>query len=104
VPKFTNSDFRALQLLRRGRKSEFVNLGTGHGYSVLEVIETARRVTGREIRIRKEARRAGDPARLVADAARARQVLEWTPRLSDLSSIIQSAWEWKGRHPRGYDA
>ncbi len=104
VADLAEAHIRALQLLRRGRKSEFVNLGTGHGYSVLEVIETARRVTGREIRIRKEARRAGDPARLVADAARARQVLEWTPRLSDLSSIIQSAWEWKGRHPRGYDA
>ena len=104
VADLAEAHIRALQHLRRGGKSEFVNLGTGHGYSVLEVIETARRVTGRVIRIRKEARRAGDPARLVADAARARQVLEWTPRLSDLSSIIQSAWEWKGRHPRGYDA
>ena len=103
VADLAEAHIRALEHLRRGGKSEFLNLGTGHGYSVLEVIETGRRVTGREIRIRKEARRAGDPARLVADATRAQRVLGWSPRLSDLSSIIQSAWEWKARHPRGYE-
>jgi len=71
---------------------------------VLEVIETARSVTGGEIRVRKEARRAGDPARLVADAAKARRVLGWAPAMSDLSPIIRSAWEWKRRHPRGYES
>jgi UDP-glucose 4-epimerase len=102
VADLAEAHIRALELLLRGGKSEFLNLGTGHGYSVLEVIESARRVTGREIRIRKEPRRAGDPARLVADATRAQRVLGWTAKLSDLSSIIGSAWEWKGQHPHGY--
>ena len=104
VADLADAHIRALEYLRKGGKSDFVNLGTGDGYSVLEVIETARRVTGSEIRVRKEARRAGDPARLVADAAKARRVLGWSPAMSDLSSIIRSAWEWKKRHPRGYDS
>jgi UDP-glucose 4-epimerase len=104
VADLADAHIRALELLRRGGKSDFVNLGTGDGYSVLEVIETARRVTGSEIRVRKEARRSGDPARLVADAAKARSVLGWAPSMSDLSSIIRSAWEWKKRHPQGYDS
>ncbi len=104
VADLADAHIRALEHLRKGGKSDFVNLGTGDGYSVLEVIETARRVTGNEIRVRKEARRPGDPARLVADAAKARSVLGWAPAMSDLSSIIRSAWEWKKRHPRGYDS
>ena len=102
VADLADAHIRALEHLRKGGNSDFVNLGTGDGYSVLEVIDTARRVTGRDIRIRKEPRRAGDPARLVADASKARRVLGWTPQMSDLSSIIGSAWEWKQRHPRGY--
>lgn len=104
VADLADAHIRALEHLRKGGKSDFVNLGTGDGYSVLEVIETARRVTGGDIRVRKEARRPGDPARLVADAAKARSVLGWAPAMSDLSSIIRSAWEWKKRHPRGYDS
>lgn len=102
VADLADAHIRALKHLRDGGESAFMNLGSGDGYSVLEVIETARRVTRREIRIRKEARRAGDPARLVADAAKARRVLDWTPKMSDLASIISSAWEWKMRNPRGY--
>ena len=104
VADLADAHIRALEHLRKGGNSDFVNLGTGDGYSVLEVIETARSVTGGEIRVRKEARRAGDPARLVADAAKARRVLGWAPAMSDLSSIIRSAWEWKKRHPRGYES
>jgi UDP-glucose 4-epimerase len=103
VTDLADAHILALEYLRKDGKSEFVNLGTGDGFSVLEVIGVARRVTSREIRIRKEARRAGDPARLVAEAARARRVLGWSPKMSDLSSIIGSAWEWKLRHPRGYE-
>ena len=79
-----------------------LNLGTGQGHSVLDVIETARRVTGRPIRVRIEGPRAGDPAELVADPSRAKSVLGWTPAMSDLSAIIQSAWEWREKHPSGY--
>jgi UDP-glucose 4-epimerase len=101
VRDLADAHVRALQFLRRGGASDFLNLGTGCGYSVLEVIETARKVTGRPIAARIEPPRAGDPARLVADAAKAKQVLGWVPT-SDLQSIIRSAWEWKQCHPKGY--
>jgi UDP-glucose 4-epimerase len=101
VADLADAHIRALDHLRRGGASEFLNLGTGRGHSVLEVIECARKVTGRPIRTRIEPPRAGDPARLVADAAKAQAVLGWIP-FSDLETIIRSAWEWKVRHPRGY--
>lgn len=103
VRDLADAHIRALEHLRKGGSSEYLNLGTGDGYSVLEVIETARKATGRAIRVRFEPRRPGDPARLVADAGRAKQVLGWIPA-SDLESIVGSAWEWKQRHPRGYAA
>jgi UDP-glucose 4-epimerase len=103
VIDLADAHIRALEHLRKGGPSEYLNLGTGDGYSVLEVIETARKITGQSIRARFEPRRRGDPARLVADASRAKQVLGWTPA-SDLESIVRSAWEWKQRHPRGYRA
>ena len=92
----------ALAHLRRGGDSQFINLGNGHGYSVMEVIETARRVTGRDIEVRVEPARAGDPARLVADATKAREVLGWKTRYPDLESIVRTAWEWHEAHPEGY--
>jgi UDP-glucose 4-epimerase len=84
----------ALDYLRRDNPSIAINLGNGHGYSVLEVIEAARTVTGREIPADMQGRRAGDPSHLVADAAKARAVLGWQPRHPDLNAIISSAWEW----------
>jgi UDP-glucose 4-epimerase len=101
VADLGDAHIRALDHLRRGGASEFLNLGTGHGHSVLEVIDSARKVAGRPIRTRIEPPRAGDPARLVADATKAQAVLGWTP-VSDLETIIRSAWEWKVRHPQGY--
>ncbi|MDQ3919869.1 MAG: UDP-glucose 4-epimerase GalE [Acidobacteriota bacterium] len=92
----------ALEHLRRGGPSDFINLGNGHGYSVSEVIETARRVTGREIETRMEPRRAGDPSRLVADASKARSVLGWRTQYPDLETIIRTAWDWHQTHPEGY--
>lgn len=82
--------------------SKAYNLGNGHGYSVLEVIEVAREVTGRKIPLEIGPRRAGDPAILVASSERARQDLGWEPRHPDLRRIIASAWEWHRRHPGGY--
>jgi UDP-glucose 4-epimerase len=92
----------ALFRLRGGESSEFINLGNGSGYSVKEVIETARRVTGKPIEAVTGPRRAGDPSRLVADAAKARELLGWDPKFPDLESIIESAWAWHQEHPNGY--
>lgn len=85
----------ALDYLRAGNDSTAINLGNGHGYSVLEVIEAARTVTGRDIRIDMQGRRAGDPSHLVADAAKARDVLGWEPQHTELAQIIGSAWSYK---------
>lgn len=93
---------RALDYLRVGGPSEFINLGSGTGHSVLDVIEAARRVTGRAIETRIEVRRAGDPSHLVAVADRARAVLGWEPRHTELADIIRSAWTWQLAHPSGY--
>jgi UDP-glucose 4-epimerase len=92
----------ALEHLRRGGETEFLNLGTGDGYSVMEVIECARKVTGKAIPTKSEARRAGDPPELVADAGKARKVLGWQPAMSDLPSILRSQWKWMHKHPQGY--
>ncbi|MBN2302143.1 MAG: UDP-glucose 4-epimerase GalE [Lentisphaerae bacterium] len=78
------------------------NLGNGKGNSVLEVIETAREVTGHPIPAEKVGRRPGDPAILVAAADKARDVLKWRPKFPDLKSIIESAWNWHRAHPEGY--
>ena len=102
VADLADAHIRALEHLRRGGDSAALNLGTGHGYSVLEVVESARRVTGVAIRTQIEGPRAGDPARLVADPSRARALLKWQPTMSGLDAIVESAWAWKKRQPRGY--
>lgn len=102
VTDLADAHIRSLNYLRKGGNSEFINLGTGVGYSVLNVIETAKRVTGRDINVRFEPRRPGDPAQLVADATRAAKVLGWQPVTSDLPTILRSQWQWNARHPKGY--
>src|SRR6266446_6853506 len=92
----------ALDHLSGGGASDHINLGNGQGYSVLEVIETARKVTGRPIDLKFEPRRPGDPSRLVADASKAQNVLGWLPAYPDLASIIRSDWKWRSSHPQGY--
>jgi UDP-glucose 4-epimerase len=79
------------------------NLGVGEGYSVREVIETAREVTGREIPAEMGDRRPGDPATLIASSDRIRDELGWEPEHSDLENIIASAWAWHEKHPRGFE-
>lgn len=79
-----------------------LNLGTGSGYSVKQVIDVAEKVTGRNIPREMGARRPGDPPELVASADRAGQILGWTPRVSDLETIIETAWKWHKSHPDGY--
>jgi len=103
VNDLCSAHVQALEHLRRGGKSDFVNLGNGQGYSVMEVIDAARRVTGRNIETRIEPARAGDPSRLVADASKARSLLGWQPQIPDLEEIIRTAWDWHQAHPNGYE-
>lgn len=88
----------ALEYLRNGGESERINLGNGHGYSVREVIETARQVTGKPIAMTIEPPRPGDPSRLIANAEKAHNLLGWQPAHPDLASILQSDWEWRNKH------
>lgn len=93
----------AVKYLREGNKSNIFNLGNGVGFSVKEVINAARRVTGHEIPAGIEERRAGDPARLIASSEKARQVLGWNPQHDNLEEIIESAWNWHKKHPNGFN-
>ncbi len=78
-------------------KAEFINLGTGNGYSVKEIIETAREVTGKEIKVEEIERRAGDPDKLIADNTKAKTVLGWEPEYSDLKTVLETSWKWLGK-------
>ncbi|MBR3051707.1 MAG: UDP-glucose 4-epimerase GalE, partial [Selenomonadaceae bacterium] len=89
----------ALNYLRGGGESDAFNLGTGHGFSVKEIIDAAEKVIGRKIKKEFGARRPGDPARLIASGAKARKVLQWTPRFDDVEKIIATAWQWHTLHP-----
>lgn len=94
----------ALDYLLQGNDNNVFNLGNGVGFSVKEVIEEARRVTGHPIPAKIEARRAGDPAQLIASSDKAKSVLGWKPQYDDLHTIIQTAWDWHKSHPHGYEA
>jgi len=102
VSDLSQAHILALEYLRSGGDSQFVNLGNGGGYSVAEVVEVARKVTSKNIESKIAPRRAGDPSRLVADARKAREILGWNPQFPDLESIIESAWAWHLAHPNGY--
>jgi UDP-glucose 4-epimerase len=93
-----------LALEALGERDKLVyNLGNGSGYSVREVIETAREVTGHPIPIIESTRRPGDPARLVASSEKIRRELGWIPQRPELKDILESAWEWHKTHPQGYE-
>ncbi|MEW6746852.1 MAG: UDP-glucose 4-epimerase GalE [Planctomycetota bacterium] len=103
VTDLAEAHLLALEWLDRGGRGDCFNLGTGHGYSVKEVVETARAVTGRSIATRLGERRPGDPPVLVAAADKAHTALGWVPRYPDLRSIVEHAWQWLLRHPCGYE-
>lgn len=103
VTDLAQAHILAVQYLNNGGESDIFNLGNGVGYSVREVIETARKVTGHPIPATETSRRAGDPARLVASSEKAKSVLGWKPVHDSLEEIISSAWNWHKNHPNGYD-
>ncbi|OPX90733.1 UDP-glucose 4-epimerase GalE [Pelotomaculum sp. PtaB.Bin117] len=92
----------ALEAMAGGAASQIYNLGNGNGYSVLEVIKTAEAVAGKPIPVKYAARRAGDPAVLVAGAEKIKNELGWRPSFPGLQDIIATAWRWHGSHPGGY--
>jgi UDP-glucose 4-epimerase len=91
----------ALERLESG-KAINVNLGTGRGYSVRQVIDACRQITGHSIPTVTAPRRAGDPPELIADSRLARELLDWTPKYATIESIVETAWRWHKAHPRGY--
>ena len=95
VEDLAQAHLRALEYLESGAESAAFNLGNGNGFSIREVIEAARRVTGRDFKVIESERRPGDPPVLVADSARARSGLGWTPEYADLATIIAHAWAWE---------
>jgi len=101
VSDLASAHILVLDALRQTGKLIY-NLGTGRGFTVREVVETVRRVTGHPIPAREVARRPGDPAVLVAGSESIKRDLQWRPQFPELESIVRSAWEWRRHHPNGY--
>ncbi|MBL8768449.1 MAG: UDP-glucose 4-epimerase GalE [Planctomycetes bacterium] len=102
VEDLASAHLLALDKAAQGLGSVAFNLGNGNGFSVLEVLEAARAVTGHAIPAQFRPRRAGDPPALVAKADRARTDLGWRPRHGALRTIVETAWNWTSKHPHGY--
>ena len=93
----------AVKYLREGNPSTAFNLGSSTGFSNLQMLEAARKVTGKEIPAELAGRRPGDPDTLVASSEKAREILGWKPQFDDIEKIIASAWAWHSSHPNGYN-
>ena len=102
VEDLARAHIMALDYLRNGGESSIFNLGSGDGYSVMEMITAARKVTGHPIPAVIGTRRPGDPARLVADSTKAHEILHWQPEIVKMEDIIATAWKWHKGHPNGY--
>ena len=102
VEDLIDAHILALQYLKNGGQSEIFNLGSSQGFSVKEIIDTARGVTNHSIPTKIAERRAGDPSTLIASSDKAKQVLGWKPTRTDIQQIIQDAWNWHLNNPNGY--
>ena len=102
VTDLAQAHILAMDYLLAGKESNIFNLGNGDGFTVKEVIDTARKVTGHPIPAKITPRRAGDPAQLIASSEKAKSVLGWNPQHADLEEIIASAWNWHKNHPHGF--
>ncbi len=103
VTDLAQAHILAMDYLMKDGESNIFNLGNGIGFTVKEVIDTAREVTGHPIPAEITPRRAGDPAQLIASSEKARSVLGWNPQHADLKEIIETAWKWHKNHPNGYE-
>lgn len=102
VTDLAQAHILAVKYIQNGGKSDIFNLGNGIGFSVKEVIETARKVTQNAIPAKVTPRRAGDPAKLIASSDKAKKVLGWKPQHAELDEIISTAWNWHKNHPDGF--
>nr|WP_294492029.1 UDP-glucose 4-epimerase GalE [uncultured Anaerosporobacter sp.] len=102
VTDLAQAHILAVKYLAEGGESNIFNLGNGVGFTVKEVIDSARKVTGHDIKAVVSPRRAGDPAQLIASSDKARTILGWKPEHADLEEIIESAWNWHSTHPNGF--
>lgn len=104
VTDLAQAHILAVEYLMKGNDSNVFNLGNGIGFTVKEVIDTARKVTKEEIKAVVSERRAGDPAKLIASSEKAKTVLGWKPEHADLEEIIADAWKWHKAHPQGFQS
>lgn len=103
VLDLADAHIKAVEYLQSGNKSNIFNLGNGIGFSVKEMIDSAKEATSEEIKVVVGERRAGDPARLIASNEKAQKILGWTPKYTDVKAIIKTAWTWHKNNPNGYD-
>lgn len=102
VTDLADAHVRVLRYLSEGGESQYFNLGSQNGFSVREMIEAAKKVTGRDFKVEEAPRRAGDPAVLIAGSEKIRRLTGWQPTHSKVEQIIADAWHWHQHHPQGY--
>ncbi|KGP90237.1 UDP-glucose 4-epimerase [Pontibacillus chungwhensis BH030062] len=103
VEDLIDAHIHAVEYLDNGGESNVFNLGSSQGFSVKEIVDTAREVTGHEIPAKMGPRRAGDPSKLIASSDKANSVLGWVPKRTSIHQIIEDAWRWHQQHPNGYN-
>ncbi|WP_449620741.1 UDP-glucose 4-epimerase GalE [Robertmurraya sp. Marseille-Q9965] len=104
VEDLIDAHILALNYLQNGGESNIFNLGSNSGFSVKEIVETAKEITQREIPVKTGERRAGDPSTLIASSTKAKEVLGWEPKRTAIQDIIKDAWNWHVNHPNGYES
>lgn len=103
VLDLADAHIKAVKYLENGNESNIFNLGNGIGFSVKEMIEAAKEVTKKDIKVVLGEKRAGDPAQLVASSEKARKILEWSPKYTNIKEIVKDAWTWHETHPNGFE-
>ena len=103
VTDLADAHIKALEKLFRTNESGIYNLGNGKGFSVKELIEKAKKITGKDLKVEIEARRSGDPSTLIASSEKAIKELGWQPKFNTLDKIIETAWNWHKDHKNGYE-